>query len=100
MLTITRLYKNTDGETLRIDNLVMQPNFNKNNSSYSDTTYYRELQSQNILEATDRDVASVSLVTEADTFETSSGNYLWAKWSKHPLCQCDMSDLPRVGDTI
>lgn len=100
MLKVTRIYKNADGDTLRIDSIRMDPNYNPAFQGGLSTTYKRQLTTQTILEPSDRDVATIAINTGGDSYESSTGNYLWVKWSKFPVCQCDMSDLPKVGDTI
>ena len=94
MLTVTRIYKNSDGETLRIDSIMMVPTTNGLQESFQRQTYARKLSTQKIMGPTDRVVAAIELNSTATTYETDSGNYLWAAWSS-PYAKCEMTDLPK-----
>lgn len=99
MLEVTRIYKNSDGDSLRIDHLVMICTTNSLIEDKSKFTYARKLKTENVLEASNRVIASISVVTSADTWDDSSGDYTWVKWSDRNII-CQMTDLPGVGDEI
>jgi len=102
-LEVTRIYKNSATDIIRVDTIYMQPTTNQLTSGVNARTFYRDLSTSKLHEPADRVVASIQLITSADTVETATGNYLTATWTGRnagvPIL-CDMSDLPRVGNTV
>lgn len=99
-LSLTRIYKNGAGDTIRIDSIYMSPTTSSFTTGINRKTFYRRLQTNKILVSSgSRTVASIEILTDCDTYEASSGNFTWVEWISPP-CRCDMSDLPFVGETV
>ena len=99
MLELTRTYKNTDEDILRVDSIMMLPTTSGMMPPFQNQTYARNLNTRLVLGATSREVSSIEISTSADEYEDSSGDYLWVGWSSRGI-RCDMSDLPGVGDDV
>jgi hypothetical protein len=101
-LEVTRLYKNASDDTLRIDTIYMERTTNSFNSGIGASTYYRRLSTTFVVQSniSDRDVAYIQLITTADEIDTTYYDYVrWNTNRAHPI-NCNMSDLPNVGDTL
>jgi hypothetical protein len=100
---ISRVYKNADGNTLRTDIINLRPTTNAIKSGVAAKTFYRELRTEWRYEDADRVVATIELYTTADDVDNVTGNFLYAAWTTGNAGQgkrCDMSDLPKVTDTV
>lgn len=103
-LSVTRVYKNASGDTIRIDNIYLEATGNPLTMGVLPKTYARHV-STSVVHATgvSRTVAGIELLTSADTIETVSGDYKTATWTTInagvPVI-CDMSDLPGISDTV
>lgn len=106
MLELTRIYKNTDGEELRMDTIIMEQKLdgisfierNKNNKVHK-----RLVNTIRLHTTTTREVTSIELVGNYDSCETVSGNYTYAIWNDkagNEFVRCNMSDLPIVGNNV
>jgi hypothetical protein len=99
---VTRYYKNSSDEVLRIDTITFESTTNSLNKPITQTTYARKLSVELALGALDRTIATVSLLTDANNypFNVSGGNnYEWVSWD-NPAFRCNMSDLPQIGETV
>lgn len=107
ILEFSRIYKNSTEDTIRIDTIRMTPTQMPStvamNASF-ERTYARTVEKAIVLGATsDRVVASVEIITDADQYEApGSGavNYNWVAWTRLNNLRCNMSDLPQIGDTV
>lgn len=99
---VTRIYKNAATDTLRVDSIYMDATSNTIATGTARRTYYRRLSTSYLYGPADRDVASIEVVTTADSAESSSGNITWVEWTTPTSgsIRCDMSDLPDVGNTV
>ena len=100
---ITRIYKNSAGNTLRTDIINLTPTTTPMSTSVDAKTFKRELRTELRYEDADRVVDVIEVFTTADTVENVSGNYLYVEWTTGNADQgkrCNMSDLPKVGDTV
>lgn len=106
MFELTRIYKNSDGEELRIDTIIMEQKLDgisfierpKNNKVYK-----RLIKTIRLNTTTDRTIASVELIGNYDSCETVSTNYTYAIWNDKAgseFVRCNMSDLPTVGTDV
>lgn len=98
-LELSRIYKNASDETLRIDSIYMESTTNQLTSGTRRRTYQRRIQTNKVLGPASRTVDSIELLTNADTYEASSGSFTWVAWDSPP-CECGMSDLPIVGSDV
>jgi hypothetical protein len=99
---VTRYYKNSSDETLRIDEITFESTTNSLNKPIAQQTFARKVSVQKVLEALDRTVSTIALLTDADNypFNVSGGNnYEWVSWN-NPAFRCNMSDLPQIGETV
>lgn len=104
MFEVTRIYRNSANNDLRIDTLYLSQKMDNivvgaNSSTKSGHVYQRELSVIKMYKDTDRVVDSIELIGSFDYVEPSSGNFLYATWES-PSAQLDMSDLPGLGDTV
>lgn len=100
MPQLTRLYRNSDDEDLRIDKINAVPRFdNLITGSTGGQTYLREKTTTLIYGSSNRTVSEIQVIGDFDSVETSSGNFVWVSWDK-PSIDMDLSDLPFVGDEI
>jgi hypothetical protein len=99
MLEITRQYLNGSDETLRADTIIMERMGEPIARAAGEHTFRRVLRTQWFYGPTSRTVAAIELVGNFSSVETSSGNFLYAEWVS-PAAICDMSDLPKLSDTI
>lgn len=104
MLEVTRVYMNSSDEVLRIDTIFMEPARNgiAGYVPLTSSTYRRIVEINKLYESTNRVVASITVTTDADNIDfdpSGSNNYLWCSWDAPPV-RCNMSDLPRIGDTV
>jgi hypothetical protein len=97
MLEAIRICKNTDGDPVRIDSIIMEPTANNLALDKSKITYMRNLTTQLVVSYGSRVVTSIEIVTTADTVDGSG--YSFVRWTPRNI-YCDMSDLPGVGDTV
>lgn len=99
-LEVTRLYKNAGADILRVDSIYMDPTSNTLNTGIGSKTYYRRLNSSYMYGPADRVVASIEVITSADDADTST-DIEWVEWTtRSQTIRCDMSDLPKVADTV
>lgn len=105
-LEITRIYKNSSDEELRIDTIIMEQNMNTMSfieRKKAAMTYKRRVTKTTLNTTATRTVASIELIGTYDSCETSSNDFLYAIWndaSGSEMIRCNMSDLPGVGDSV
>ena len=100
-MELTRVYKNSSGDSLRIDTIYMEPKTNALTSGVLPKTYTRRVATTLIYEAADRTVDSIQIITDADTVDASA--YTFVEWTNCNAGQgvyCDLSDLPGLSDTV
>ena len=104
MLEISRIYKNSTDDTIRIDSITMIPTTSVLATGAAQRTYRRNVKTEVILEDSgDRQVYVISIVTSADSWESAvsaPANYNWVAWSGYGGVRCNMSDLPQIGDLV
>lgn len=106
MPTATRTYKNDNGDILRLDNIIMEPTSGTLSSGTESRTWSRRLTKQLQHGFLDRVVATIEFITDADRVDTGSwpsaySDYTWAEWDwDSQVIRCNMSDLPKIGDTV
>lgn len=104
MPEISRIYKNSADETIRVDSIIMIPTQSVNTSGSTRRTFARQLSTQLVLEGTgDRQISVISLITDADDYDppgSGPANYEWASWESHGGIRCNMTDLPKVGESV
>lgn len=99
-MQLTRFYKNTEGADLRVDSIIMVERRGPASMIVTDgRTYIREINTTLFYGVTDREIASIEMIGDFDSIETSSGSYSWVSWER-PVLDLDLSDLPFVGETI
>jgi hypothetical protein len=99
---VTRYYKNSSDEVLRIDTITFESTTNSLNKPITQKTYARKVSVELAIGALDRTVATIHLLTDANNypFNVSGGNnYEWVSWDD-PAFRCNMSDLPQIGETV
>ena len=103
-MEVTRVYKNTSDETLRVDTILMHSKYNNWQKPDAQITYQRSVTTSLVAESTDRVIASVEIVTDADVIDfnpSTTNDYTYVEWTKrNRTIRCNMSDLPGVGDTV
>ena len=104
-MNVTRIYKNSADETLRIDSIIMIRTAAPPNVYPETMTYRRSLQTNLVFTGIDRTVASIELLGDYDSsdFNPSIANsYSWVAWSTFGEngVRCNMSDLPQVGESV
>ena len=100
-MQLTRQYKNASGDDLRFDMITLDRKGNTIASKASTHTFKRNLKTQPLYNSNvaNRVVAEIEIIGDFSSIETSSNDYLWAKWDS-PIATLDMSDLPGIGDTV
>ena len=100
MLYVTRTYKNSAFETLRIDRITLTATTPSNAYAVlTSRTYKRNVETEKVLIASNRTVANIVVEGNFDTIESVTGDYEYCDWTS-PVAKCGMSDLPGVGDTV
>lgn len=108
-MQINRIYTNSSGDTLRVDELNRQiiPNFEPIVTYDNDGPIVRfgpQRIKTTLLNTTgvSRTVAGIQIVGEYTDLETSSGDYQWAKKTlgNDRDLVIEMSNLPGIGDTV
>lgn len=103
-MEITRMYKNSADETIRIDSIQMVPSFGSISRIPSEHTYRRELRKDLVFTSVDRVVDVIEIITDADSSDfnpSTINNYAYVEWTeRNPTVRCNMSDLPVIGDTV
>jgi hypothetical protein len=100
MPQLTRVYRNSSDEDLRIDTITAVPRFD--NFVIGPTggqTYLREKSTILIYGSANRTVSEIQVIGDFSSAETSSGNFIWVSWNK-PSIDMDLSDLPFIGDEV
>jgi hypothetical protein len=97
MLEAIRICKNTDGDPIRIDTMIMEPTANVIALDKSQITYLRRLTTQLVVSAGARVVDSIEIVTTADLVDGSA--YSFVSWTSRGIT-CGMTDLPNLGDSV
>ena len=99
MLEITRIYRNSSGDEVRIDTIIMVRKRNVIVDGVSTPTFRRELKTTLLHRPADRVVSTLEVIGSYDSIDTSTGDYTWATWDS-PSARANMSDLPGIGDTV
>lgn len=104
-MEVTRIYKNSSDESIRIDSISMRQTTNSLVFYPEQITYSRKLSTEKIYESTDRVVTEIVVITDADSLDYNPSvpnNYNWVKWTSVGVngVLCNMSDLPQLGDTV
>ena len=106
MYEITRIYKNSDDEELRVDTIKMVPKYNTMafiEPKINIIPYKRELNKTILNTTITRTISSIEIIGDYDSCETDSNDYLYAIWNNNSgteMIRCNMSDLPGVGDSV
>ena len=106
-MEVTRIYKNSSEETLRIDSIIMKKTVSPNSYfvDQSNVTYKQEMVTNKIYESLDRVVADINIITDADEIvdynPSVANNFNLVRWNVGlGYAVCNMSHLPQLGDTI
>lgn len=101
--TCSRIYKNSSDETIRVDTIYLEATRDVIMSGVAQKTYRQRVEKLLVCESADRVVASIQLVTDADTVVAGevSGplNYPSCTWTATGAT-ADMAGLPIIGDTV
>jgi hypothetical protein len=103
-LEVTRIYKNATEDTLRVDKIQWTPTSNTLNTGTAMRTYSRRVYTSKLFQSniTDREVAIIQIITNADVIDTSSPlNYQSVQWSRRAgTIEGNMSDLPIITNDV
>lgn len=111
---VIRIYANSTNETIRVDELHVDPSVNIGEIVRHTLSQTMPIQqSKRILKTTlvngtsasylpDRIVTGIEVSGDYNDIETISGNYEWATKTlgNGSLLRLNMSDLPGIGDTV
>jgi hypothetical protein len=100
MYNLNRIYKDSSGNEIRIDTIIMTK---KRDSLVVNPEvgipYERNVSTITLNTSADRTVASIEAIGNYTSIDTT--NFDWAKWNTTtPEVYCNMSDLPDVTDTV
>jgi hypothetical protein len=98
-MELTRIYRNSNEDELRVDTIIMERRSNTISKNFQNHTFQRNLKTQFYFGPADRVVADIQVIGDFTSIEQSSGNFMYAEWASPPGT-CDMSDLPIIGDTV
>ena len=104
MLQLNRIYKNSDGDEIRIDTISLVRkrnsivNANLMETGASDT-FRREVKTILFHGSSNRTVSTIEVLGDFTSIETATSNYLWAEWSS-PSARLSMNDLPKLTETV
>ena len=104
-LEVTRIYKNSHEDTLRVDTIYWTRTTSTLNIGTGLSTYARQLNTLNMVASivVNRVVANIEVITNANTIDGSGPpyNYQFVRWTRsNGIINGDMSDLPVIGDTV
>jgi len=100
MAQINRFYKNAAGDDLRIDTIIMEEKLDTFSiGEPNGRVWIRRLTTNNIFSTADRTVASIEVLGDFDSVETSSNSFIYATWNS-PAISVSMEDLPAVNDEL
>jgi hypothetical protein len=103
MYQVSRVYKNSTEDIIRVDTISMLPTGTPKNLGVTQGTFYRSVKTERYYEGgVSRTVNAILLVTSADSVDydvSAAANYNWAEWTTEKV-RCNMSDLPQIGDTV
>jgi hypothetical protein len=96
-LEVTRVYKDADGNPLRIDTMTMEARGTPLSMDKDKITYIRRLSTELIVSTGARTVSDIQLITTADIIDGSGFSFV--RWTARNI-YCGMSDLPGLGETV
>lgn len=103
-LEVQRIYLNSAGDTIRIDEIFMNPTVSTTAVGAVTRTYRRDLKTSLVLEGgANRTVSSIQIITSANSYDYNASlpaNYNWVEWTTISNSRCNMSDLPQIGDDV
>lgn len=108
-MQLVRSYYNSGDELLRIDEIefdLSYPTKEIVTYSFGDMVVIpkerRKTTNVNTVSYTAREVSSITITGDYTDLEEVSGDYTWATWTlgSGQIITTDMSNLPKVGDTL